>query len=432
MSAAHESPDEMARLLSALEDGTLSSAEEARLAELLKADPQARARYYDHAMLSALLRREGRRAAAQSHEPAVTPRVVTVSTGRRRWWGIALAATILLMLALSVGEATGVTQVVPTIVRIVTGEGALVIEVDDPTVSVTLDGEDVTIKGAGIHELRLRPGTHKVVTTKDGQPVREEVVTIEHGGRQVVKVTRESPADQSSRDLASSEKPKQATQAEELARLNLILQQNPADLNALIQRGALFRRLNREDEALVDFSKVIELAPNRPAWSMAYASRAEIRQNRGDWAGAIADYEQWSKNRPNNFWADGRLGWIYLFAPPPYRDSQKAVQVLERVWQSSPKDHGYSTSLGIAYYRVGRLEEARAKLETASTLPPGPTSYSQYALALCYHAQSDHEKSAACHQQAIALWERTIRGYSSASNLAPLREEVEKTLAPSP
>ncbi len=191
MNPLPEQPDELLRLLSTLEDGTLESSEVARLAELLQADPAARKRYYRHAMLAALLRREGRRTAAQCEETAATPRVPTVSAGGRRLWWVGLAATVLLMLAFSVGEATGLTQFVPTIVRVVTGEGSLVIEVDDPAVSVTLDGEDVTIKGAGIHELRLRPGTHKFVTIKDGQPLREEVVTIERGGRQVVKVSRE-------------------------------------------------------------------------------------------------------------------------------------------------------------------------------------------------------------------------------------------------
>ena len=100
---------------------------------------------------------------------------------------------MLLALLLSVGEATGVTRLVPTMIRIVTGEGALVIEVDDPGISVKLDGEDVTITGAGLHELRLRPGTHKFIATRDGQPLREETVTIERGGRRIVRVSVERP-----------------------------------------------------------------------------------------------------------------------------------------------------------------------------------------------------------------------------------------------
>ena len=66
MSDTPESRDELAALLSAAADRTLDAAGEERLAGLLNSDPVARAEYYDHVMLAALLRREGRRAAARS------------------------------------------------------------------------------------------------------------------------------------------------------------------------------------------------------------------------------------------------------------------------------------------------------------------------------------------------------------------------------
>ncbi len=202
-----EPRDELPRLLSALEDGTLDSADEARLVQLLQTDPAARTQYYDHVMLAALLRREGRRSAAGSEnsspghplrgsapraEPLTRSASPTISN-RRRLWPIALAASVLLALVLSVSEATSVTHFVPTIVRIVTGEGSLLIEVDDPSVSVTLDGQDITITGAGIHELKLRPGTHKFIATKNGQPIPldRNLVTIIRGEKQIVRVRLE-------------------------------------------------------------------------------------------------------------------------------------------------------------------------------------------------------------------------------------------------
>ena len=42
----------------------------------------------------------------------------------------------------------------------VRGDGTLVIEVDDPTVEVSLDGEELSITGAGIQELKLRHCFH--------------------------------------------------------------------------------------------------------------------------------------------------------------------------------------------------------------------------------------------------------------------------------
>ena len=45
------------------------------------------------------------------------------------------------------------------------------------------------------HEVRLRPGSYQVRATKDGKPVvvTQELIRINKGEKQIVKVTREVP-----------------------------------------------------------------------------------------------------------------------------------------------------------------------------------------------------------------------------------------------
>ena len=109
-----------------------------------------------------------------------------------RRWAAAAVVLIAALATLGATEATGVTQLAGTVVRIVTGEGTLIIEIDDPTVQVSLDGEELTISGGGVQEVRLRPGQYQFVATKDGQPVQQELVTISRGGEKVVTVRREA------------------------------------------------------------------------------------------------------------------------------------------------------------------------------------------------------------------------------------------------
>jgi hypothetical protein len=112
---------------------------------------------------------------------------------RRRWlW--AAAALVLLCVGLSLSEATGVTDVRGTVIRRLSPEGTLVVEVDDPGVSVTVDGGDVVVSGAGAKEVRLRPGQYKVQASKDGKVVRQELVTVNRNGRQIVRISQEVPA----------------------------------------------------------------------------------------------------------------------------------------------------------------------------------------------------------------------------------------------
>jgi hypothetical protein len=112
------------------------------------------------------------------------------NAGRLRWtW--AAAAVGLLVAGLGVGEATGVTDARGAVVRLFSPDGTLVVEVDDPGVSVAVDGADLVITGTGVREVRLKPGQYAVEASRDGKLVRRELATVTRNGRQVVRVGKE-------------------------------------------------------------------------------------------------------------------------------------------------------------------------------------------------------------------------------------------------
>ena len=110
---------------------------------------------------------------------------------RRQRWAVAAAVLVALCIGLSLTEASGVTNFRGTVIRLLSPEGTLVVEVDDPGVSVQIDGEELVITGTGAKEIRLKPGQYKVLSSKDGKLVRQELVTVTRNGRQVVRVSRE-------------------------------------------------------------------------------------------------------------------------------------------------------------------------------------------------------------------------------------------------
>jgi Leucine-rich repeat (LRR) protein len=101
---------------------------------------------------------------------------------------------MVLFAGLGLTEADGVTDVRGTVIRLFSPEGTLVIEVDDPGVVVSIDGSELVISGAGVQEIRMKPGPHKVQARKDGNPVpvSPELVTVARNGRQIVRVSRET------------------------------------------------------------------------------------------------------------------------------------------------------------------------------------------------------------------------------------------------
>jgi len=108
---------------------------------------------------------------------------------------VKVAAAVLIMLGLlGTTEATGVTELGSTVIRMATGSGTLVIETDDPGVKVAINGQEVTITGGGVEELTLRPGEYKVAALKNGRPVQQELVSITRNDRTVLRIGLEPAA----------------------------------------------------------------------------------------------------------------------------------------------------------------------------------------------------------------------------------------------
>ncbi|MGP0062343.1 MAG: protein kinase domain-containing protein [Isosphaeraceae bacterium] len=124
--------------------------------------------------------------------PDTTPRIRRPNLRNGHRMGIA-ALLLISFGCLGFTEATGFTDFRDTVVRVFSPEGTLVVEVDDPEVSVKIDEAEIVITGAGAREIRLQPGRYTVEASKDGKLVRQELVTVNRKERQVVRVSREAP-----------------------------------------------------------------------------------------------------------------------------------------------------------------------------------------------------------------------------------------------
>jgi WD40 repeat protein/serine/threonine protein kinase len=120
------------------------------------------------------------------------PPTIKLRRPRGRRWLLAAALLAVLAGGLGLSEATGVTRLSGTVLRVLSGEGTLVVEVDDPEVKVTIEGDGgLVLTGAGPQEVRLRPGSYRLAAAREGRPARQEIVTISRGDRRVVRVSLE-------------------------------------------------------------------------------------------------------------------------------------------------------------------------------------------------------------------------------------------------
>jgi mono/diheme cytochrome c family protein len=111
---------------------------------------------------------------------------------QHRHWLLLAVAVLLVLSGLGLSEATGVTDLAPTVIRVSMPDGSLMVEVDDPQVKVTIEGDGgLVITGAGPQEVRLKPGSYRVLAARDGKASKKQLVTISRAGKQVVKVSVE-------------------------------------------------------------------------------------------------------------------------------------------------------------------------------------------------------------------------------------------------
>jgi len=177
------------------------------------------------------------------------------------------------------------------------------------------------------------------------------------------------------------------------------VRQRPGDMRGYLT-AARARSLNHEPaQALAHLERAIEVAPDsiapramlarfyehekrnaeaEKAWAAAVArfpghnglafDLANCRERLGDVAGAEAAVGDVLRREPENPTALNFLG--YLWADHG-RNLEQAVDMITRALAQEPENGAFIDSLGWAYFRLGRLGEARLQLERAARLTRG-------------------------------------------------------------
>ncbi|UQA55491.1 tetratricopeptide repeat protein [Polyangium aurulentum] len=137
----------------------------------------------------------------------------------------------------------------------------------------------------------------------------------------------------------------------EIAVLDVELKNRPNDVDLLLQRAALHRRLGNLASALADLARAESVAPARRE---IYLERGLIRQEQGDAAGAEADFSRYLDAGPPSALAlEGRA---------QIREASRRFSLARADYDAALKLRG-SADL---YLARGRMDEAEGKLDRAA------------------------------------------------------------------
>jgi tetratricopeptide (TPR) repeat protein len=170
-------------------------------------------------------------------------------------------------------------------------------------------------------------------------------------------------------------------------------------------RGELDRLRGAWTEVVIDFTEASKILPaDAPA-----GLRASVLQRRAEgyaqlqaYEAARDDWEQVVALQPDNAVACHELACLYVTGPSRLRDPAKALALACNAVELAPKQTAYRTTLGVAYYRLGRYALAVATLEQSLKASQGETvTKDLFVLAMCYARLGQAIEARDCYDRAV-------------------------------
>ena len=142
----------------------------------------------------------------------------------------------------------------------------------------------------------------------------------------------------------------------------------PKDITAVEAQGNILRAHKRYGEAVIYYTKAIDLLPNKAKFHWKYFySRGVCFERLKDWPKAEKDLLQAHKLDPDQALVLNYLGYSWV---DQGLHLNKAMRFIRRAVELKPDDGYFVDSLGWAHYRLHDYKKASAELERAVELKP--------------------------------------------------------------
>ncbi|MBU1307628.1 MAG: tetratricopeptide repeat protein [Alphaproteobacteria bacterium] len=157
-------------------------------------------------------------------------------------------------------------------------------------------------------------------------------------------------------------------QEEALRRLGNIVATRPDDLEAISVLGDMQRYGEHYEDAAATYTKALELTGgDKPADWRFYYVRGISYERAKQWPKAEADFLKALELNPDQPAVLNYLGYSWIDKD---LNLDRALKMITTAVEAQPQDGYVVDSLGWAYYKLGRIEEAVSTLERAVLLRP--------------------------------------------------------------
>ena len=184
-----------------------------------------------------------------------------------------------------------------------------------------------------------------------------------------------------------------------MADLDKAIRLEPSHARAFSNRGNIWMRLKKPEQALADYSEAVRLEPNAPSH---FLRRAQVWRAKNEPERALADLDEAFRLDPARFSSYATRARLLIERD----DYKRALGDLDKVIDADPRDHWALYSRGLVWFFMGDFAQSTRDLAASNKISPSINT---------------------------AIWEYIARGRDGkldASVLADLRRSVETSPTP--
>lgn len=173
------------------------------------------------------------------------------------------------------------------------------------------------------------------------------------------------------------------------------------DFNTYLVISSLYTQSGRGREGVEAARKALELAPpgQQQYQSAALLTLASAQERAGDTKGSEESIRRVLEKEPDNATALNNLGYFLLERNERLTE---ALDMIQRAVRSDPTNSSFLDSLGWAYFKLGKLDEAERQLKQAARLDPTSSAIHEH-LGDLYQKQGKTGEARAAWQKALTL-----------------------------
>lgn len=216
--------------------------------------------------------------------------------------------------------------------------------------------------------------------------------------------------------LAGSEKVEEARQ-----HLKALIAADPSDLRSYLAYGSVLSDAKDYKEMAANYDKAVEVigpVPKQGDWTIFF-QRGIAYERLKKWDQAEPNFEKALELNPEQPQVLNYLGYSWV---DMNRNLEEGLDMIRRAVELRPDDGYIVDSLGWAYYRMGRFEDAVAELERAVQLRAGDATINDHL--------GDAYWRVGRKLEAVYQWNRALISEGDDVNRDQIKEKIDKGLPP--